>query len=90
MTRRLALVERLITLEKPAHTGFEVKPYWALFRVGSARLGLDTRLNEGSRYVALLLGYTALAEGFLAAPHPFDITDRIVTSRDAPGPHTVL
>jgi hypothetical protein len=87
---RLAIVERIVELEKPVHTSFEVKPYWAMFRVGEARLGLDTLLDMGSRFVALLLGQGYLAESYLAAPHPWNVADRIVTDRDAVGPDLVL
>lgn len=86
----LALVARIVEREKPVHTSFEVRPYWALFRVGTARLGLDTLLDEGSRYVALLLGQGFLAEGFLASAHPWKVLDRIVVGRDAPGSATSL
>jgi hypothetical protein len=42
-------------LEKPAHTSYEIKFYWAFFRVGDARLGEDTVLDSGSRAPQLLL-----------------------------------
>ena len=42
-------VARLVDLEKPAHTIFDVQLYWVAFRVGEARLGKDTLLDLGSR-----------------------------------------
>ena len=81
---RLAFVRRIVELEKPAHTEFEVKPYWALFRVGGVRVGLDTLVAEGSRYVAMLLGDVALADGHLAWTHPWNLTDRAIVGRDEP------
>jgi phage tail-like protein len=42
-------VARLVELEKPAHTVFDVKSFWLAFRVGEARLGRDTLLDYGSR-----------------------------------------
>ncbi|ARA94266.1 hypothetical protein AWN76_014630 [Rhodothermaceae bacterium RA] len=83
--QRLALAERIINLEKPAHTQFEVRPYRVLFRVGTARLGFDTVLDLGSRYAARPLGQGALAEATLAAEPPWTLPDRLVTGRDRPG-----
>ena len=83
--QELALVNRIVNIEKPAHTSFEVKPYWALFRVGEVRLGLDTLLDVGSRFMALILGQSYLAEGYLGAGHPWNVPDRIVTGRNYPG-----
>jgi phage tail-like protein len=72
---QLHLADRLIALEKPAHTVYRVQLYWALFRVGEVRLGTDTQLGQGSRLPELLpsfvLGDGALAEGRLA-PRPDD------------------
>ncbi len=80
--RLLGMVQRITSLEKPAHTDFEVKQYWALFRIGEARLGLDTLLDVGSRYTALVLGSSYLAEGYVAPALPWSQNERIVTGRD--------
>jgi phage tail-like protein len=71
---RLALARRVIELEKPAHTTFDVRFYWAMFRVGEARLGYDTVVELGSRspqfMSPLALGQGHLVEGYLALAHP--------------------
>ena len=51
---RRALAERVVSLQKPAHTVFDVRFFWSAFRVGEARLGLDTLIDLGSRSPALL------------------------------------
>ena len=83
---RLALVRRVIDLEKPAHTVFDVRFYWALFRLGEARLGDDTLVDRGGRAPDLLpplrLGQGHLAEGHLAPGHPQDVRDRRIVGRD--------
>ena len=79
---QLEQVKRIVEREKPAHTNFIVKPYWALFRVGEARVGLDTVPGPGSRYTSFMLGRDALAGSYIAAPHPWEITDRFVTGRE--------
>jgi phage tail-like protein len=78
---QIRLVSQVVELEKPAHTVFTVRQYWALFRVGEARLGLDTILGEGGRFALFRLGETALAEGILGAAYPFDLSDRTVIGR---------
>jgi phage tail-like protein len=45
--REIAL--RVVELQKPAHTTFDVKFFWAAFRLGEVRLGEDTLLDLGSR-----------------------------------------
>jgi len=86
---QLELARRLVEAEKPAHTTFQVKFYWALFRVGEARLGLDTTLGLGGRDPALLppavLGQTFLAETQLAPGYPYDVTERQIVGRDRLG-----
>lgn len=84
---RLDLVRRVVDLEKPAHTVFDVKFYWALFRVGAARLGDDTLVYRGGRDPELLpplgLGQGYLAESHLVAGHPQNAAERQVVGRDA-------
>ena len=79
------IVQRIVSLAKPAHTEFDVQRYWDLFRVGEAQLGLDTRLGDSSQFSAMLLGDAYLAESYLEAPYPFDIADRMVSDRDRLG-----
>lgn len=83
--QRLSLARRVVEREKPAHTAFDVVPYWAAFRVGAVRTGLDTVLGAGSRYSPLLVGDGVLAETTVGAEHPMGQPDRRVTGRDAPG-----
>ncbi len=82
---QIGMVQRIVTREKPAHTEFEISPYGSFFRVGEARLGLDTQLGESRRFVAMLLGSASLAQSYLGAPYPFDIADRMVLDRDRLG-----
>ena len=83
---RLDLVRRVVELEKPAHTVFDVKFYWALFRIGEARLGDDMLIDRGGRAPDLLpplrLGQAYLAESHLAAGHPQSVAERQIVGRD--------
>ena len=83
---RLALAQRIVSLEKPAHTIFEVKFYWSAFRVGEARLGEDTIVDLGSRAPqflrAMVLGQGYLSESYLTPGHPYDVGDRRVVGRE--------
>jgi phage tail-like protein len=80
MERRLRLARRIVELEKPAHTVFDVRFYWALNRVGEARLGLDTLLDVGSRAPQLIpdavLGRAYVGASFVGGPPPPDGGDR--------------
>jgi phage tail-like protein len=86
-TQRLALANRLIMLEKPAHTTFDVRFFWALFRLGEVRLGADSVLGLGARDPAFLhqlavTGQSYLGESFLSPSHPPSTAGRIITGRD--------
>jgi hypothetical protein len=78
----LKMVERIIELEKPAHTWFDIKEYWNMFRVGEARLGLDTQIGYSSYFQPLVLGDAILPHATLGCPYPFDVADRFVMERN--------
>jgi phage tail-like protein len=82
----MALARRLVELEKPAHTRFDVRLYWAAFRVGEVRTGLDTVVGLGGRSPELMrplvLGRGHLAESYLLHGPPLDARDRFVLGRD--------
>jgi phage tail-like protein len=80
-----AMVERIIELEKPAHTAFTLRRYVDALRVGEARVGVDTIVGFGARFTALTLGVTPLAAGWLSSPHPFGIRNRLIAGRDRLG-----
>jgi hypothetical protein len=67
-----ALVRRIVELQKPAHTVFDIRFFWAAFRIGEVRLGLDTQLASSSRAAELvtpsLLGRGYLGESYLGGP----------------------
>jgi phage tail-like protein len=72
LEERLGLARRIVELEKPAHTVFDVRFYWAFNRVGEARLGLDTQIGAGSRAPELIpdavVGQAYLGASFVAGP----------------------
>jgi phage tail-like protein len=75
-----ALARRIVELEKPAHTVFDIRFYFAMNRIGEARLGLDTTLGQGSRAPELLppaiLGSAYLGESFVGPEGPPDSDGR--------------
>lgn len=72
LDRQMALARRIVMIEKPAHTDFDVRFYWAMNRVGEARIGLDSELGAGSRAPELIppavLGTTSIGSSFVAGP----------------------
>ncbi|MCA3136075.1 MAG: hypothetical protein ING70_10905 [Rhodocyclaceae bacterium] len=83
--RRLDLARRIVELEKPAHTLFDLRFYWAMFRVGEARLGYDTLLDEGAReqlIVPMVLGRGYLGEGYASPTTIEQRADRAILGRD--------
>jgi hypothetical protein len=79
------MVEKIIRLEKPAHTDFDIRRFWDYFLVGTARLGMDTSLGEEGRFLPIILGRDYLSEGYLENAHPMDVTERAVSDRDRMG-----
>ena len=80
----------IVAIEKPAHTAFDVQPYWAMFRVGEARTGLDTLLGQGGRFAALYIADGYIGEGYLGFSHPWNVTERLVLGRSGLGRHHPL
>lgn len=77
-----AMVGRIIDLEKPAHTQFELRRFWDAFRIGEIRLGLDTVVGPESRFAPIIVGQHYLADGYLVPYHPMDTAERYVSDRD--------
>ncbi|SEQ07075.1 phage tail protein [Nitrosomonas ureae] len=82
---QVAMVKRIVDLERPAHTAYDVGRFWDYFRVGEARLAVDTVLGEESRFVPIILGRNTLAEGYLASAPPMDTPERQIIDRDRLG-----
>jgi len=80
LAEQSALARRIVELEKPAHTVFDIRFFFAMNRIGEARLGLDTTLGQGSRAPELLppaiLGNAYLGESFIGPDGPPDSDGR--------------
>jgi hypothetical protein len=79
--RRMDLATRIINLEKPAHTVFDVRFYWSLFQLGAVRLGLDTVLDDLSSRGAgltarMVLGSGHVGETYLSSELPSKLPGR--------------
>lgn len=87
--RNMELARRIVELEKPAHTVFEIKFYWAIFRLGESRLGSDTLIDRGSRSPQLMpemiLGRNYLGESWLAPTAAEGAATRQILGRDKLG-----
>ncbi len=74
------LARRIVALEKPAHTTFEIKFYWAFFRVGEVRLGEGSVLDHGSRAPELMrpvvLDNSYASSGYLSREQPCQPRER--------------
>jgi len=88
--RNMELARRIVELEKPAHTVFEIKFYWAMFRLGESRLGSDTLIDRGSRSPQLapemILGQSYLGESWLAPTTAEGAATRQILGREKLGP----
>ena len=86
--RLTRLAERVVELEKPAHTVFGVGFSWSAFKLGEARLGADTVTDRGSRAAALLattiLGRARVGESFLAGTRARHLVERAPARRQPP------
>ncbi len=95
--RRRTAVLRAIERDRPAHTVAELRFGFELFRVGEARLGLDTRLEHGltrrpelaalgaslSAWPPMVLNQNDLGGAQLSSARPLPPSDRIGLDRGA-------
>ncbi|HEY1902799.1 MAG TPA: phage tail protein [Terracidiphilus sp.] len=80
--QRRSLAQRIAQNEKPAHTDFDVKLYWAAFCAGEARVGMETVVGPSSRFAAVVLDQNELAAAYLGFELPWTVRGRLVTGRD--------
>jgi hypothetical protein len=87
--RKRQIADRVVRLEKPAHTVYDVQLYWALFRVGHARLGHDSLIHLGGRAPELLapavLGRAYVAQSHVGWSPKHDAIDRTIIGHDVLG-----
>jgi phage tail-like protein len=87
--RLRALIRRVVTVHRPAHTVFDVGFHRTLWTVGRAALGDDTLLGRGSRHARrprpARLGGEVLGAALLVPAPPLDVADRPVVGRDRVG-----
>ena len=76
------LATRVVNLQKPAHTTFDVKFFWQMFQLGAARLGADTLLDQPRGLPAMRLGQGYAGESYLSPNFPQDASSRQVLGRD--------
>jgi len=85
--RQINLVRRVVELEKPAHTTFDFRFYWNLFRLDEVRLGLDTLLGLGSRDPLLnpdlVIGQAFVGESRVGIAQPDKYLERYVLGSKA-------
>ena len=83
------MAEEALNIEKPAHTIFDIRFYWAMFRIGEVRLGDEIPLDRGSRVPSLMapfvLGRGFILDNTLDAAYPTDLQNRFITDRDSLG-----
>lgn len=83
---KLEVVRRIIELEKPAHTVFDFRYYWNLFRLEEVRLGSDTLLGLGSRdprlSPELVIGENYVGESRIGTLQPEKYASRYVLGNE--------
>lgn len=58
----LSLVRHVVNFNKPAHTLFDIQPHWLQFKVGEARLGLETLIDQQTNTHYLTVGESQIGE----------------------------